>query len=64
MPVGRGVALNTLLYSSGFSWLPCRSLEDTVDSVARLGYDGIEIAACAPHAFPAYLDAARRRAVR
>ena len=64
MLVGRGVALNTLLYSSGFSWLPCRSLEDTVDSVARLGYDGIEIAACAPHAYPAYLDAARRRAVR
>jgi fructoselysine 3-epimerase len=64
MPAGRGVALNTLLYSSGFSWLPCRSLEDTVDSVARLGYDGIEIAACAPHAYPAYLDAARRRDIR
>ena len=64
MPVGRGIALNTLLYSSGFSWLPCRSLEDTVDSVARLGYEGIEIAACAPHAYPAYLDAARRRDIR
>jgi protein FrlC len=64
VPVGRGVALNTLLYSSGFSWLPCRSLEDTIDSVARLGYDGIEIAACAPHAYPAYLDGARRREVR
>jgi len=64
VPVGHGVALNTLLYSSGFSWLPCRSLEDTIDSVARLGYDGIEIAACAPHAYPAYLDAGRRREVR
>ena len=64
MPVGDRIALNTLLYSSGFSWLPCRSLEDTVDSVARLGFDGIEIAACAPHAFPAYLDAARRRDIR
>jgi fructoselysine 3-epimerase len=64
MPSGDRIALNTLLYSSGFSWLPCRSLEDTVDSVARLGYDGIEIAACAPHAYPAYLDAARRRDVR
>ncbi len=64
MPVGQGIALNTLLYSSGFSWLPCRSLEDTVDSAARLGFDGIEIAACAPHAYPAYLDAERRRDVR
>ena len=61
--IGRGIALNTLLYSSGFSWLPCRSLEDTVDSAARLGYDAVEIAACAPHAYPAYLDSARRRAV-
>jgi fructoselysine 3-epimerase len=61
---GRGIALNTLLYSSGFSWLPCRSLDDTISSVARLGYDAIEIAACAPHAYPAYLDAQRRRAIR
>jgi fructoselysine 3-epimerase len=64
MSAGDRIALNTLLYSSGFSWLPCRSLEDTVDSVARLGFDGIEIAACAPHAYPAYLDAARRRDIR
>jgi protein FrlC len=64
MSAGRGIALNTLLYSSGFSWLPCRSLEDTVSSAARIGYDAIEIAACAPHAYPAYLDGERRRAVR
>jgi protein FrlC len=64
MAAGRGIALNTLMYSSGFSWLPCRSLEDTVSSVARLGYDGIEIAACAPHAYPAFLDDQRRRAIR
>lgn len=64
MAAGRGIALNTLMYTSGFSWLPCRSLEDTVSSVARLGYDGIEIAACAPHAYPAFLDGERRRAIR
>jgi protein FrlC len=60
----RGISLNTLMYSSGFAWLPCRSLEDTVESAARLGFDGIEIAACAPHAYPPYLDRDRRAAVR
>jgi protein FrlC len=64
MAAGRGIALNTLMYSSGFSWLPCRSLEDTISSVARLGFDGIEIAACAPHAYPAFVDGARRRTIR
>lgn len=64
MAAGRGIALNTLMYSSGFSWLPCRSLEDTISSVARLGYDGIEIAACAPHAYPVFVDDERRRTIR
>jgi protein FrlC len=64
MAAGRGIALNTLMYSSGFSWLPCRSLEDTISSVARLGYDGIEIAACAPHAYPAFVDGGQRRTIR
>jgi protein FrlC len=64
MAAGRGIALNTLMYSSGFSWLPCRSLEDTISSVARLGYDGIEIAACAPHAYPAFVDSGQRRTIR
>jgi fructoselysine 3-epimerase len=64
MVAGRGIALNTLMYSSGFSWLPCRSLNDTISSVARLGYDGIEIAACAPHAYPAFVDGPQRAAIR
>jgi fructoselysine 3-epimerase len=64
MAAGKGIALNSLLYSSGFAWVPCRSMEDTIDTVARLGYDGIEIAACAPHAFPAYVDEERRRTIR
>jgi protein FrlC len=58
------VSLNTLMFSSGFAWLPCRSLEDTVESTARLGFDAIEIAACAPHAYPAYVDTERRAAIR
>jgi protein FrlC len=64
MTAGKGIALNSLLYSSGFAWVPCRSMEDTIDTVARLEYDGIEIAACAPHAFPAYVNADRRRIIR
>ncbi|HEY4427995.1 MAG TPA: sugar phosphate isomerase/epimerase [Solirubrobacteraceae bacterium] len=64
MAAGRGIALNTLMYSSGFAWLPCRSLQDTIASVARLGFDGIEIAACAPHAYPPFVDAGQRRSIR
>jgi protein FrlC len=64
MEVGKGIAFNSLMYASCFSWTPCRSLEDTMATVARLGYDGIEIAAGAPHAYPAYVDADRRRAIR
>jgi len=60
----KGIALNTLMYASGFAWVPCRSLEDTVESVARLGFDAIEIAACAPHAYPPYVDAGSRAAIR
>jgi protein FrlC len=64
MAVGRGISLNTLMYSSALSWLPCRSLEDTVNSAARIGYDAIELAACAPHAYPAFVDEGRRTEIR
>jgi fructoselysine 3-epimerase len=39
-------------------------LEETIRELARIGYDGIEIGAGAPHAYPAHLAPERRREVR
>jgi len=58
------LSFNSWLYGSAFGWLPCRSLEDTIDTLAEIGYDGIEIGAGAPHGFPDFLDESRRKAIR
>lgn len=58
------LSFNTWLYCSFPAWLPLRSLDDVIDMGADLGFDGIEIGAAAPHGYPDYLDAARRKAIR
>jgi fructoselysine 3-epimerase len=58
------VSLNTWMYCSFPAWLPLRSLDEVIDGVAEMGFDGVEIGAAAPHGFPDYLDAARRRSIR
>ena len=55
---------NTWPYSSFLNWVPAYTLEDTIKRLARIGYDGIEIGAAAPHAYPAYLTPERRKEVR
>jgi protein FrlC len=57
------LSFNSWVYAGFPAWLPLRSLEDTIDVLAGIGYDGIEIGAAAPHGFPDYLDAARRSAI-
>lgn len=57
-------AFNTWAYGSFPSWLPSYTLDETVRRLARIGYDGIEIGCAAPHAWPAYLSAERRRELR
>lgn len=57
-------AFNSWAYSSFPSWLPSYPLEETIRRLARIGYDGIEIGCAAPHAWPAYLGADRRRELR
>jgi protein FrlC len=57
-------AFNTWAYSSFPSWLPSYPLEEAIRRLARIGYDGIEIGCAAPHAWPAYLGAERRRELR
>jgi protein FrlC len=58
------LSFNSWLYGQAFGWMPTRSLEDTIDTLAEIGYDGIEIGAGAPHGFPNYLDADRRAAIK
>jgi fructoselysine 3-epimerase len=58
------LAFNTWAYSSFPVWVPSYPLKDTIERIARIGYDGIEIGAASPHAYPDYLDAAQRREIR
>lgn len=57
------LSFNSWLYGSAFGWMPTRSLEDTIDTLAEIGYDGIEIGAAAPHGYPAFLSSERRQEI-
>lgn len=58
------LAFNTWIYSSFPVWVPAYPLEEVIKRLARIGYDGIEIGAAAPHAYPDYLTAERRREIK
>jgi protein FrlC len=58
------LAFNTWVYSSFPVWVPSYPLPDTIERIAAIGYDGIEIGAASPHAYPDYLNADERRAIR
>ncbi|HPU04208.1 MAG TPA: sugar phosphate isomerase/epimerase, partial [Rhodoglobus sp.] len=58
------ISYNTWSYSSFFVWVPSYTLDETIKRIASLGYDGIEIGAAAPHAYPPHLGADRRAQVR
>jgi protein FrlC len=58
------LSFNTWVYSSFPVWVPAYPLEETIKRIARIGYDGIEIGAAAPHAYPAYLSKERRKAIK
>lgn len=57
-------AFNTWCYGSFPTWLPSYGLDDVIKRLARIGYHGIEIGCAAPHAWPAYLNAARRKQIK
>lgn len=48
----------------GRSWLPSWTLEEALRLTAEMGYDGLELGAVRPHAWPPDLNAGRRRAIR
>ncbi|MDQ3864031.1 MAG: sugar phosphate isomerase/epimerase [Actinomycetota bacterium] len=58
------LSFNTWVYSSFPVWVPAYPLEETIQRLAHIGYDGIEIGAAAPHAYPDYLSKERRREIR
>jgi protein FrlC len=58
------LAFNTWVYSSFPVWVPAYPLEVAIERIAKIGYDGIEIGAASPHAYPAYLTKARRREIK
>ena len=58
------LSFNTWVYSSFPVWVPAYTIEETIKRIARIGYDGIEIGAAAPHAYPSHLNKDRRKAIK
>jgi sugar phosphate isomerase/epimerase len=58
------LSFNTWPYASFPVWLPAYPLEETIKRLARIGYDGIEIGAASPHAYPPCLTDARRKEIK
>ena len=58
------LSFNTWAYSSFPVWVPAYTLEETIKRIAGIGYDGIEIGAAAPHAYPAHLSKERRKQIK
>ncbi len=58
------LAYNNWAYTSFFVWVPSYTLEETIKRLARIGYDGIEIGAGAPHAYPAQITKERRQEIK
>src|SRR4030042_1822925 len=53
------IAYHTYAFG-GRSWLPSWTLEEAIRLTAEIGFDGVELAAWRPHAWPRDLDPARR----
>ncbi len=57
-------AFNTWAYSGFPCWVPAYPLDEVIRRLSKMGYDGIEIGCAAPHAWPYYLDAEERKAIK
>jgi protein FrlC len=58
------LAFNTWVYGSYAAVLPAYPLDETIRRVARAGYDGIEIGAGSPHAYPKHVSREERKRIR
>ncbi len=55
------ISINVRMYSCSPKWLPAYSLDEALHRVAAIGYKGVEMTACSPHAWPDFLDNKRRK---
>lgn len=58
------LSFNSWVYGSFPAWLPSYPLEEVIKRLSAIGYDGIEIGAASPHAWPGYTDKDRRREIK
>lgn len=58
------LSFNTWPYASFPVWLPAYPLEYVIEHLAKMGYDGVEIGAASPHAYPPTTSPERRRHIR
>jgi fructoselysine 3-epimerase len=58
------LSFNTWPYASFPIWVPAYPLEETIQRIAKIGYEGIEIGAGSPHAYPPCLTKERRKHIR
>jgi protein FrlC len=58
------ISFNSLGFGSYGVWIPAYSLNETIKRIAEIGYDGIEIGAWRPHAWPYDLDGAQIENIR
>jgi fructoselysine 3-epimerase len=58
------LSFNTWPYASFPVWVPAYTIEDTIKRIAKIGYEGIEIGAGSPHAYPPCLTKERRKHIR
>lgn len=59
--------MRTAFHSAAFGargWLPAWTLEEALRLTAEMGFDGLELAAVRPHAWPQDLSRERRRTIR
>jgi len=57
-------AFNTWCYGMFPCWTPAYPLEEVIKRLSKIGYDGMEIGCAAPHAWPYYLSAERRKEIK
>jgi sugar phosphate isomerase/epimerase len=57
------IAYHTYAFG-GRSWLPSWTLDEALRLTAEIGFDGIELAAWRPHAWPNDLDSVRRQDIK
>jgi protein FrlC len=58
------LSFTTFGYGSFLPWVPAYTIEEAVKRIAWFGYDGIEIGASRPHAWPSDIDSEDRKKLK